>query len=58
MNDAQNECVYDEQGFVKQYSEKNKAPLTIPKNSEGERPSRKQIVTFLLDLIEKEEMLY
>lgn len=61
LSDEQNQCIYDENGNVKRYDEVTARPQTeifVPeeiRNSANRRPSRKDIVQFLLDLLEEEE---
>ena len=60
LTNEQNECIYDENGSVKRYDVPENDPTTeifVPeqiRNGAGQRPSRKEIVQFLLDLLEEE----
>jgi len=60
LTDAQNECIYDQNGQVKRYDLPEEVPVFVPeaiRNSGlGLRPSRKDIVQFLLGLLEETDI--
>ena len=58
LTDEQNECIYDQNGQVKRYDLPEEVPVFIPEEIRNSRPSRKEIVQFLLDLLEEEEIAY
>ena len=57
LNEAEHDCVYDEEGRVKQYEKLSFSDLEETVRSQDEnrnrRPSRKDIVQFLLELIDE-----
>ena len=58
LTDEQNECIYDKNGQVKRYDLPEEVPVFVPEEirNSGLRPSRKEIVQFLLDLLEEEDI--
>ena len=58
LNEAEHDCVYDEEGRVKQYEKLSFSDLeenvrTSQDENRNRRPSRKDIVEFLLELIDE-----
>ena len=58
LTDAQNECIYDKNGQVKRYDLPEEIPVFVPEEvrNSGLRPSRKDIVEFLLGLLEETDI--
>ena len=58
LNDAQHQCVYDGDGQVKQYEKLSfdqlEDNIRIQEENRRGRPNRKEIVEFLLELIDEE----
>lgn len=60
LNAEENECIYDDNGNVKRYDiieqqRQQEAEIFVPEEIRSGRPSRKEIVQFLLDLLEEAE---
>ena len=53
LSDEENQCIYDSDGNVRRYEEEAQE-FALEQVRNSQRPSRKAIVQFLLDLLEEE----
>lgn len=54
LSAEENQCIYDDSGNVRRYEEEASEEFSLEEVRNSERPSRKAIVQFLLDLLEEE----
>lgn len=60
LNAEENECIYDDNGNVKRYDiieqqQQRQPEIFVPEEIRSSRPTRKEIVQFLLDLLEESD---